>query len=108
MITIRTITTAISMIQSVEPVSSRAPAVVTVRSVCMAGVAVDSCTIPDVRLSAKLVNMIAAPSMTQKEMRMVWMFDFIVALMILKYIIPSCSPKKEFHGHPVYFAGIQR
>lgn len=99
MITIRTITTAMSMIQFVEPASFRASSVATTVSACMAGVAVDSCSIPDVRLSARLVNKIAIPSMIQKETRIVCIFIFIVAWMIFKYIIPYSTPKSgPFHG----------
>ena len=78
MITIKTITTAINMIPSVEPASSTASAAATIVSVCRVGVAVASWAIGEGRLSARLVNAMAIPSKTQNAMRMFFDFVFIV------------------------------
>ena len=73
MMIIKTINTAMIMIPSVEPASSRSDAstAVTVVPACMVGVAVASWTTGGVRLSARLVNSIANPSITQNAMRIV-------------------------------------
>jgi hypothetical protein len=87
-ITINTITTAMNMIPSVEPASLCASCTTTIVPVCVAGITVDSCAIGIVRSSARLLNMIAIPSIAQKVTRTVRIFVLILVLLIFKYIIP--------------------
>ena len=70
MITIMTITTAINMIPSVEPTSSTASAAASMESAITVGVAVASWAVGEGRLSARLVNAMAIPSIIQNAMRM--------------------------------------
>lgn len=87
MITTKTMRTAPTMIPSVEPASLCVLAVASIVPVCGTGVAVASCSVAVVRLSARLVNKIAIPNKAQKMTGTVRIFIFILALLIFKYII---------------------
>jgi hypothetical protein len=87
MITIITMMTAPTMIPSVEPASLCGLAVASTVPVCRTGVAVASCGVADMRLSARLVNKIAIPNKAQNVIGTVRIFDLILALLDFKYII---------------------
>ena len=87
-ITISTMTAAISMISSVEPASSCTFGVASVVSVIAVGVAVASWVIGRGRLSARPVNNIESPSITQIVMR-----KFLDAVFIMSGWWISITPR---------------